>query len=54
LLRRIRLRPKAGFGGHKSAPRNDELRGHGPKPDHWMDLIADHISHRFGALEVLD
>ena len=36
-------------------PGNDGLREHEPrKREHQMDLIADHISHRFGALEVLD
>src|SRR6195256_1180529 len=30
------------------------MTGSGRKIGHRMDLIADHISHRFGALEVLD
>jgi NitT/TauT family transport system ATP-binding protein len=36
------------------APRNDGVHDDGPETKYQMDLIADHISHRFGALEVLD
>jgi NitT/TauT family transport system ATP-binding protein len=36
------------------APRNDGVHDDGPETKYKMDLIADHISHRFGSLEVLD
>jgi NitT/TauT family transport system ATP-binding protein len=36
------------------APRNDDVHDDEPEKKHDMDLIADQISHRFGALEVLD
>jgi NitT/TauT family transport system ATP-binding protein len=37
----------------RDKPGHDEGRGH-RRQDNEMDLIADHISHRFGTLDVLD
>src|SRR4030081_2633238 len=45
-------RPKS-VGLGQNLPGHDELKG-ALENTHQMDLIADHISQRFGALEVLD